>query len=71
MASKPSEEELQSYWRARDHHRHTCGCEQAADWSVYRRLHEVRNRLPYCGRMDMAWLAPMATVRKLRPGDRV
>ena len=80
MASRPSDEELQAYWRARDHHRHTCGCEQAADWSVYRnlgerRLHEARNRLPYCGRMDMAWLVmlhkkgrvPTGTARELWP----
>ena len=80
MTPKPSDEELQAYWRDHGHQRHTCGCEQADDWSTYRhlgsrRLHEVRNRLPNCGRMDMAWLVmlhkqglvPTETAQKLVP----
>jgi argininosuccinate lyase len=80
MSSNESDEAQKAYWQARDHHRHTCGCEQADDWLACKRLWhdrftEVRNRLPYCGKMDMAWLVmlhkqglvPTETVRKLVP----
>ncbi len=68
------------YWRSHEHFRHTCGVDQAPNWHDYRnlgqqRLHQIRNRLPYCGWMDMAWLVmlykqglvPVDTVRKLVP----
>lgn len=71
--------ELNAYWRSKDHFRHTPGCPQSQDWDKYytlnlpERIQEVQNRLRACGRMDMAWLVmlyeqklvPVETVRKL------
>ena len=83
MAPDTTETDMQDYWRSRDHQRHTCGCEEAPEWAKYRslpqrRMQEVHNRMPRCGRMDMAWLVmlhkqglvPTETARKLIPALR-
>ena len=53
-------ENLEEYWRSRQHRRHTPGCPQAPEWGHYmalpgKELARVSNRLKYCGWMDKAW----------------
>ncbi|MCF7855056.1 MAG: hypothetical protein K9N51_09685 [Candidatus Pacebacteria bacterium] len=79
MSTQPTDEQ-RAYWQSHEHFRHTTGVSAGENWYGIRdlgeqRLAEVRNRLPYCGRMDMAWLVmlhkqglvPTETVRKLLP----
>lgn len=67
-----------SYVQRQDHRQHTPGAPQAKEWNHYmnlpnREAGRFNNRMPYCGKMDMAWtvmlfrqgLIPHATAVKL------
>ncbi|MCF7838416.1 MAG: hypothetical protein K9N49_07275 [Candidatus Marinimicrobia bacterium] len=74
----PADFDRDAYARRTDHRQHTPGAPPPPAWPHYgglphRLLKKIGNRLPYCGKMDMAWtvmlyqqgLIPLPTAKKL------